>query len=102
MQTEEKQLTAMSEHIAELTELKNKSLLQMKKMGDADKSTEFADGMFTAYSNVIQLATNLLTTERQQLIDFYEASGKINPKTKVSNCHSISGESWYDLTFKTQ
>jgi len=43
-----------------------------------------------------------LTTERQQLIDFYEASGKINPKTKVSNCHSISGESWYDLTFKTQ
>jgi len=93
----EKKLTALQEHIAELTELKNKALVQMKNMGDADKSTEFADGLFAAYSNAIDQAKKKLATERQQHLETFVAGDE-----RGTGNIPFNAEQYFEQTFKTQ
>lgn len=89
----EKQLTAMQEHIEELTELKNKALAAIKLNGNKDMPTQIEDGLFAAYSNAIEQAKSKLATERQQVIDAHKDGATFVFK---------NSETYYNHTFKTQ
>ena len=95
MPNTEKQMTACQMLIEKLTERKNKALAEMKKRGNNDMLTQFEDGMFTAYSHALTEATELLATERQQLIGF---GAKCINNVGVG----FELEKHFDNTFKTQ
>jgi len=103
----EKQLTAMQEHIAELTELKNKALAAIKLNGNRDMPTHIEDGLFAAYSNAIEQAKKKLATERQQLIDAVNNMSNVLIAndvmvSQINNINATPGENYYNETFKTQ
>ena len=78
----EKQLTAMSELISELQNIRKRYI------GDSGVH----DGARMALDKAIEIAKSKLATERQQLIDAHE-SGSDNICT---------AETYYNHTFKTQ
>ncbi len=89
----EKQLTAMGLLREKLVERKNATLELIKVLGNKDMPTQIEDGLFAAYCDIINdIDTDLLATERQQLIDAHE-SGSDNICT---------AEVYFNHTFKTQ
>ncbi len=97
----EKQLTACQMLIEKLTERKNKALAEMKKRGNNDMLTQFEDGMFTAYSHALTEATELLATERQNLIDFGSKMQLVRDIDTDGNVtFAYNPEKQFDNTFK--
>ena len=101
MPNTEKQMTACQMLIEKLTERKNKALAEMKKRGNNDMLTQFEDGMFTAYSHALTEATELLATERQNLIDFGSKMQLVRDIDTDGNVtFAYNPEKQFDNTFK--
>lgn len=91
----EKQITAMMMLREKLLERKNATLELIKTLGNKDMPTQIEDGLLAAYCDIIQdIDTELLPTERQQLIDAYGSD-----RTPCSEQDAID---YFEQTFNPQ